>query len=108
MARRQSACDFSMFVRRAAGSSVGDRKYTAIGVMVAHWVMKRRSKKFETSDVPIKRGMSLPPSVIRTWVVEFLSSWEAGHHESHSRLADELLHHCPQLHERVLRYWQGW
>lgn len=102
----KKVCDFSSFVRSGRGRSESDRRYTAIGVMVARFVMGRRSK-FALDDVKFKRGVGLDYKVARSWAKEFLSSWEEGAEASHSRLADEMLASCPQLHDKVVKHWDG-
>ena len=101
-------CNFSSFIRSSKHHGHADRQYTAVGVMVAKWVMKRRSKKFNTEDLKIKRGTGLAPHVVQAWANEFLASWKTGEDSSHSLLANRLLQQCPQLHDRVKKYWEGY
>jgi hypothetical protein len=101
---KKTACETSSFLQRKGGSPT-NRAYTIVGVSTARWVLRRRST-FTTDQVKVRRLVMVTPSVTRTWIVEFLSSWETPG-PSHSKLADELVARCPQLHDKVIRFWAG-
>jgi len=100
---KKSVCNFSQFLR-GRDQSIANRVHRLVGVMTARWVMRRR-KAFDASDVKLRRVGA--PTIAHRYVIEFLSAWESPG-PSNSRLADDMVEACPQLHERVKKHWKGY
>jgi hypothetical protein len=98
-------CDFSEFLR-GSGRSTGGRIYALVGVLLGRWLQKR-SRKFGLDDVKIRRIPGVSLSTIRSYMKDFLSAWEVPA-DSQSSLATEMLKKCPVLHDKTIKFWNGW
>lgn len=104
MSKRASVVSF---LRGNRGLSTYGRQYTLVGAMTAKWVLARRSQ-FDVNDIKMHRVPNLAPHLARSFVGEFLSSWEQLGHSGNSPFANELARRHPKLHDRVKKYWKGW
>ena len=106
--KRKSSCDLAHTLRgnKKLLSKEG-RAYMLIAVMTAKWVSRRR-RKFSVSDVSLRRLPGISPQYVRSIINEHLGAWHDSADPGSSLFSGVLLHNCPQLHERVVKYWSGY